>query len=211
MRYRLAIFDFDGTLADSFPWLCGVLNTVAAKYGFRQVDLAEAEELRRCDSLEILRRLSIPRWKIPLIAAHMRRLKAEAANDIPLFDGAAELLVDLHRRGVVTAIVSSDSEANIRRTLGPAAAGVVTRFDCSSSLFGKAAKLRRTVHALGAAPAESIYIGDEVRDGEAAADVGMVFGAVAWGYTHPDALAALAPGHMFRSFAELARALGEGL
>lgn len=30
MRYRLAIFDFDGTLADSFPWFATVVNDVAA-------------------------------------------------------------------------------------------------------------------------------------------------------------------------------------
>ena len=31
----LAIFDFDGTLADTFPWFAGVLGEMAAKHGFR--------------------------------------------------------------------------------------------------------------------------------------------------------------------------------
>ncbi|MBX3220683.1 MAG: HAD hydrolase-like protein [Labilithrix sp.] len=207
MRYRLAIFDFDGTLADSFPWFASVLNTTAARYGFRRVEAAEAEGLRRCDSREILKRLELPMWKVPLVAAHMRQLKAEAAADIPLFEGAAKLLADLSERGVVTAIVSSDSEPSIRRTLGPVAAATVARFDCSSSLFGKAAKLRRTLQAMSVRADEAIYVGDEVRDGEAAAAVGMPFGAVAWGYSHPDTLAPLASGRLFRSFAELDREL----
>ena len=206
MGYKLAIFDFDGTLANSFPWFCTVLNEVAAKHGFRRVDESEVEDLRRCSSREILRRLEVPIWKLPLIAAEMRRLKIAASADIPLFDGAAQLLVDLRRHGVATAIVSSDSEASIRRTLGEAA-GIVARYDCSSSMFGKAPKLRRTLQAMGASPVQSIYIGDEVRDGEAAADAGLPFGAVAWGYTHPDTLAPFAPGRLFRSFAELAEAL----
>ncbi|MCW5833654.1 MAG: HAD hydrolase-like protein [Labilithrix sp.] len=210
MPYRLAIFDFDGTLADSFPWFAGVLNEVAAEHGFRRVDEAEAEELRRCGALEILKRLEIPLWKVPVIAAHMRRLKAEAASSIPLFEGAAELLAGLSARGVPAAIVSSDAEENIRRTLGPDVARAVARFDCSSSLFGKPAKLRRTLKAMGVRPDDAIYVGDEVRDGEAAAAVGVDFGAVAWGYAHPDALAALAPRRLFRSFTELDRALGAG-
>lgn len=207
MAYRLAIFDFDGTLADSFPWFCSVLNDVAVKYGFRRVEPAEADELRRCNSRELLRRLEVPLWKVPMIAAHMRRLKAEASSEIRLFDGAAELLAELRARDVATAIVSSDSEDSIRRTLGPTTAAMVARFDCSSSLFGKATKLRRTMESMGALPSTSIYIGDEVRDGEAAAEAGLPFGAVGWGYTHPDTLAPLAPGRFYRSFVELDRAL----
>ncbi len=206
MGYRLAIFDFDGTLANSFPWFCAVLNEVAAKHGFRRVEESEVDELRRKSSREILRRLEVPLWKLPMIAAEMRRLKIEASADIPLFDGAAQLLADLRGQGVATAMVSSDSEASIRRTLGEAA-GMVARYDCSSSMFGKAPKLRRTLQAMGASPVESIYIGDEVRDGEAAADAGLPFGAVAWGFTHPDTLAPFATGRLFRSFAELTEAL----
>jgi phosphoglycolate phosphatase-like HAD superfamily hydrolase len=36
-RYKLAIFDFDGTLADSFPWFIGAVNDAAARFGFRGV------------------------------------------------------------------------------------------------------------------------------------------------------------------------------
>ena len=47
--YGLVVFDFDGTLADSFPWFCGVLNEVAARYRFRQVGTEEIETLRGMD------------------------------------------------------------------------------------------------------------------------------------------------------------------
>ena len=46
VRYKLVIFDFDGTLADSFPWFAGVLNGVADRYGFRRV--AACTRSRRC-------------------------------------------------------------------------------------------------------------------------------------------------------------------
>jgi phosphoglycolate phosphatase len=47
MRYRLAIFDFDGTLADSFPFFVSVFNELAMRHRFRSIDLAEVERLRR--------------------------------------------------------------------------------------------------------------------------------------------------------------------
>ena len=40
MTYRLAIFDFDGTLADSFPFFLSVFNTIADRHGFRRIDIA---------------------------------------------------------------------------------------------------------------------------------------------------------------------------
>ena len=42
-RYDLAIFDFDGTLADSAAWLRSTINDVAQRYGFRQITDAELE------------------------------------------------------------------------------------------------------------------------------------------------------------------------
>ena len=53
MRYRLAIFDFDGTLADSFPLVMTMMNDVADRFGFRRVGEGELDELRLCGAREI--------------------------------------------------------------------------------------------------------------------------------------------------------------
>jgi phosphoglycolate phosphatase len=39
-RYKLVVFDFDGTLADSGPWFMRVLNQVAERHRFRKVSNA---------------------------------------------------------------------------------------------------------------------------------------------------------------------------
>jgi len=46
MTYRPAIFDFDGTLADSFPFFLSVFNQIADQYGFRLIDTTQGERLR---------------------------------------------------------------------------------------------------------------------------------------------------------------------
>jgi phosphoglycolate phosphatase len=46
-------------------------------------------------------------------------------------------------------------------------------------------------------------IGDEIRDYEAATTVGMLFGAVAWGYTTIAALRACAPAAVFHQIEDI--------
>ncbi|MFK4532657.1 phosphoglycolate phosphatase [Bradyrhizobium ottawaense] len=206
MPYTLAIFDLDGTLADSFPWFLRTVNDIADRFGFRRVRDEDVEELRHASTREILSRLEVPLWKLPAIARHARRLKGEAASEIPLFAGVEAMLRTLADNGVQLALVTSDSEANAREKLGEAAA-LFSHFDCSASLFGKPAKFHRVIRRAGVAPNQVVAIGDEVRDIEAARAVGIACGAVCWGYAAPAALRAHGPDHVFERMDEIADVL----
>ncbi|ANC91386.1 HAD family hydrolase [Azospirillum humicireducens] len=206
--YRLAIFDFDGTLADSFPWFIGVLNGVADRYGFNRVRRDEVEQLRGYDARQIMRHLRVANWKLPFIASHMRRLMARDIEGIRLFDGIPDMLRMLNGRGVTVAIVSSNSVENIRRILGPDAAGQVGHYGCGASLFGKAAKFRKILKMTGIPADRAIGIGDEVRDIDAARKVGIGCAAVAWGYARADALAARRPDRLLARVDEIAGLFG---
>nr|WP_050783569.1 HAD hydrolase-like protein [Methylobacterium nodulans] len=201
------MLDFDGTLADSFPWFCRVLNGVADRYGFRRVAAEEIELLRGLGAQAVLRHLAVPAWKLPLIARHMRALAARDIAELRLFPGIAALLHRLDAGGVRLAVVTSNREDIVRRVLGPENAARIAHFACGSALFGKARRFRAVVRGSGIAPGRVICLGDEIRDAEAAASCGLAFGAVTWGYTRPEALAALRPGHLFDTPEAVAAAL----
>ncbi len=207
MSYQLAIFDFDGTLADTFPWFIGVVNGVADLYGFKRIESHEVDTLRGQGARQIVRHLGIPAWKLPLIARHMRRLAARDVARIRLFEGADAALRALAGAGVGIAVVSSNGEDVVRRTFGPALAGLVDHYACGAAMFGKAAKFRRVVKASGVAPSRTICIGDELRDTDAARAAGLAFGAVAWGYTRADALRSSGPDLMIERIGDLAPCL----
>lgn len=205
--YRLVVLDFDGTLADTFPWFCGVLNGVADRYRFRCIAPHEIDEFRALSARQIIARLGVPRWRLPLIARHMHGLAARDAASLRLFPGIAEMLEALSDAGVALAVLSSNAEPTIRRVLGPTNAARIGAYACGASVFGKARRLRALLGREGHAPGEVLCIGDEIRDLDAARALGCDFGAVAWGYTDAAALAAAGPDRMFAEPTEIVDAV----
>ncbi len=207
MRYDLVIFDFDGTLADSAGWTLGILNEVAVRFGFKTLSDEEKAMLRGQDNRAIVRYLGVPAWKMPLIAAHMRKLVARDAERIALFPGVDALLARLAEQGTRLAIVSSNSEENVRRILGPTNAGSIAHYACGASIFGKAAKFRQVLRRSGIPRERTLCIGDETRDIEAATTERLASGAVTWGYATPDLLRAYRPTLLFATLDEIGAAV----
>ena len=203
MPFQLFIFDFDGTLADSGPWMFAALNRAAERYGLRQVAEAEIERLRGRDSRAIIRELGVPLWRLPQIAAYVRQL-AKDGESPPLFPGIASVLRQLHAADRKLAVVSSNTEETIRRALGPDCAGLFHAYACNASMFGKASKFKRVLKMTGTPPDRAIAIGDETRDLEAARAARIANAAVAWGYATPALLKAQKPDYFFETPQDIA-------
>jgi phosphoglycolate phosphatase len=203
MSSKLIIFDFDGTLADTFPSFVRVFDQAADKYGFKRLDREHQGVLRGLDAREIMAHHEVPLWKVPAIARFMRARMADDIANIKLFAGIDRVLRDLHAQGVVLTIVTSNSPANVRAILGPELLALFSHVECGAALFGKPSKIRKVLAATGVAPEHAMLIGDEIRDAKAAADVGIDFAAVAWGFNDVDALIAQRPHQVFRDVADM--------
>lgn len=203
VKYKLVIFDFDGTLADSFPWAAGVVNQYAERYKFKRIEPADHDELRNYDARKLMRHLGVRMWRVPGMARDVRKRMAREIDKIALFPGTNEMLAKLAASEALLAVVSSNSEANVRAVLGPQNTAYFSYFDCGASVFGKAPKLKSVIKKCRVAPESALLIGDEIRDAHAAQKAGMAFGAVAWGYTNPDAMRSLNPQEFFESVEEI--------
>lgn len=205
MTYRLAIFDFDGTLADSLPFFLAVFNTVADRHGFRHIDPARADALRHLNVRQLMDHVGLPMWKLPSASKTFIEMMRDGADAIAPFAGIAPALRHLAGRGLRLAVVSSNAEANVRTVLGPELAALIERYECGMSVFGKARRIRAVVAASGVLPREAIYVGDQSTDLEAAHKAGIVFGAVHWGYATIAALRAAGCDQDFATPHELQR------
>jgi phosphoglycolate phosphatase len=207
LKFKLVIFDFDGTLADSLGWFISISDRLADELGFDRIDKDQVATLRRHDAATLLRLHHVPLWKVPFIAARFRSLMAKQIEMIAPFPGVPDLLGRLAQAGSTLAIVTSNSCANVRRVLGRKNMGLIAACEGGVSVFGKRMKLRKVLRHIGIHPAQAIFIGDEIRDIEAARQAGIASGAVAWGFTDLDALRAHSPDMLFSTVDEMLQTL----
>ena len=208
LKYRLAIFDSDGTLADTLPWMRSIFNDLAEEHRFKRVEPHDYERFRDLHGTALLRELGLPLWKLPRVVSSMRRRMSEHTGQLSLFPGISEVLQRLAAGGIQLAIVSSNSRENVERVLGRENARLIAHFACGVSMFGKTAKLRQILRQSAVQPSGAIYIGDEIRDAEAAGKAGIAFGAVTWGQHREEVLRAQHPAEIFGTVHEMADALG---
>lgn len=206
-RYRLAVFDFDGTLADSFPFFLDSFAVLARAHGFRELSRDQLMALRGSSAREMMGHTGIAAWKIPRVALAFRKRMAEHASEVRLFAGIETLLRALHAAGVRIAVLTSNGEDNVRAMLGPSLAALVADYECGVAMFGKRRRLRKVVARAGLPDDSVLAIGDELRDLDAARANGIAFGAVSWGFTTRAALAARDPEFLFDSPVDIERVL----
>ncbi|PCJ59978.1 MAG: HAD family hydrolase [Planctomycetota bacterium] len=203
MTYKLIIFDFDGTLADTYPWFLNVINEVADQYQFKKIEQENDDAIRGLSASQVLKHLGIPLWKVPMISKHMQSLMANDIDNINVFDGVNDMLRTFSELGIELGVVSSNNNQNISRVLGMENIAMIKHFQCGVSLFGKESKLKKIIRSSGCSLDEVIFIGDEVRDVESAKKIKINAGAVVWGYNNRDALEASSPDFVFESIDDL--------
>jgi 2-phosphoglycolate phosphatase len=189
-RIRAVLFDFDGTLADTAADLSRALNRLR---GARGLDELPLEKLRPHASggargligagLGILP--EHPEFK-GLRDAFLDHYAAEICVDTGLFPGIPELLAALEARGLRWGIVTNKSTnltwALVKELGLDARVACVVCGDTTPHLKPQPASLLHAAQELALAPRHCIYLGDDLRDIQAARSAGMRAVAVAWGY-----------------------------
>jgi phosphoglycolate phosphatase len=189
------LFDFDGTIANSLHRLMEISNTLADEFGFLKIDPNDIAHFRTKSTLETFRELKVSLLKVPLIAA---RVKKEFQREVHLskpFVQMEQVIPKLSDRFTL-GILTSNTEANVRQFLEVHQLSFFDFIYSSSNLFGKSRGIKRIMREKKISAEEMIYIGDEMRDIEAAKTSGIEMVAVSWGAHTAKALASLRPSYL---------------
>ncbi len=207
MRYAFVLWDFDGTLADTFAYMVSAYNTLAARRGLRPI--ADSESIRGLSPLAFMRTMGIPIIKVPTLLSSVLTAVRRDMPKVSLFAGMPEVLNFFWQAGCRMSILSSNTRDNILECLR--ANGVASRFESVLGyrrLFGKGDGIRRFLKGRMKPGERAIYVGDEVRDIVAARKAGVEVAAVTWGYNTRELLAEHAPDYLIDRPEQLQMLLG---
>lgn len=193
------IFDFDGTLANSFELMVEKFSYFADRYHFKKPTPKDIAKLHHLSSKELIAYLEIPVYKLPGIIRAVRKTLAQEIQNLPSFKGLPEVLTTLHQKGAKLGVLTSNAEANVAAWLKRQRLSAYFSFIHSEiHFFGKKHSLKKIVHQHRLDKKQTYYIGDETRDIEAAKGAHVHAVAVTWGFNSEQALALCAPDFIAR-------------
>ncbi len=185
------IFDFDGTIADSFDY---VSTFIAKQAGILQLNDEQKQRLRGLSMSEMARQLGYHWWDEPMLFIKGRRRMRHAIRHLNPHPGIPEIIRKLHTEGHELFILSNNSLQNVHHFLHEHKIHqYFLEIYGGVGLLGKARGLKRLLKDHKLELKQAIYVGDELRDIEAAKAIGLRIIAVTWGFAHPNNLRALQP------------------
>jgi HAD superfamily hydrolase (TIGR01549 family) len=189
---RILIFDFDGTIADSFEVLLGIFEEIHARP--QKLSPQEVQQLRGQSIRQIIKYLNIRRFMVPRLILKAKRLLKHQMKDIRAFQYLPKIIRQLHAQGVPMYILSTNSQANIELFLKN------NKMDsCFTKIYGdiglraKSSALKKIIRKEKLKKNDCVYIGDEVRDIEAARKAKVTSVGVTWGFNNAQAIKAANP------------------
>ena len=212
-RFRLLVFDWDGTLADSTGIIADALQRACVDLGLPAPADDEARFVIGLGLVDALRHVAptLPAADHPRLSERYRHHYLARDPEIPLFAGAREMLSELDARGFLLAVATGKSRVGLARAL--AQQGLADRFiasRCADEGFPKPHPdmLLALMERCGTEPAQTLMIGDTTHDLELARNAGANAVAVTYGAHGAEGLAELSPLAVLSSIVELRAWLG---
>lgn len=195
MKYKLAIFDMDGTILNTIDDLAASLNAVLEKSGFPTRTMDEVIRFVGNGLRKLIER-GVPEGSdsetVDRVLADFKAYYAVHCADCTApYDGIIELLKNLRTNGCLTAVVSNKADDAVQELCKKYFDGL---FDYAvgerSGILRKPApdSVNEVLEKLNVSRENAVYIGDSDVDIMTARNAGMDSIIVEWGFRERDFL-----------------------
>lgn len=205
---KTLIFDFDGTIADTFPYVLQIANTLADKFKFEIVEEFNLEKYKSMKLQDIFKEFDVPFWKLPFLVRDAQKELKKVIHKVKPIKDIVPALKSLSRSYQMI-ILSSNTKNNIASFLKSHSIDIFEEIHSGSSLFGKHRQINKIIKESNLKKEDTIYIGDEYRDVESARKSGIRVIAVTWGYNSKALLKKYKPNVIIDTPGKLIITIGE--
>ncbi|PLZ02483.1 HAD family hydrolase [Burkholderia sp. WAC0059] len=197
-QFDLIVFDWDGTLMDSTAHITRSIQAACRDLSLPVPDDAAASYVIGLGLREALQ-IAAPTLDsadYPRLVERYRVHYLLKDQQIELFDGVRDMLVELREAGYLLGVATGKSRVGLNRALDQA--HLTSVFDgtrCADETFSKPhpAMLQELTRELGQDPSRTVMIGDTTHDLQMAINAGVAGIGVTYGAHPSDSLAALSP------------------
>ncbi|MFB2880035.1 HAD-IA family hydrolase [Floridanema aerugineum] len=183
MTIKVVIFDFDGTVADTFDALVTISNSLAPEFGYLPATREDIPKIKDLTTREIIQRSGVAIYKLPFILRKVIAQLNSTIHTLSPVEGMKPALFELKKQGNKLGIITSNDRENVEVFLQHN--GLLDLFDfiyCGTRIFGKSRVINNFLRQANFQPGEIVYVGDETRDIEAAKKSNIKVIAVSWGF-----------------------------
>ena len=208
MTAKVILFDFDGTIADTYQAIASITNQLSTEFGYKALNQEELLLLKNLSSREIVRRSEISFFKLPFL---LRRVRSELSKEIAELEsiqGIDQVLLKLKNLGYILGIVTSNNQENVDTFL--AKNQLAHLFDyvySGTAVFGKHRVINQVIREHRLDKTDVIYVGDETRDIRSARKSRIPVIAVSWGFNATKILSEHQPDYLVDHPSELLGAI----
>lgn len=191
------IFDFDGTIADSFTPTVQILATDFKKWGDRFNKVETIKDLRSMSIAEVVQAIPGGWWKFTFLLLKAKLYLKKHPRQVIAYPGIVYVLRTLYQQGYPLYIVTSNNRHFVRHFLRHYnLEDVFLDIIPTKGLFNKKKTLEKVLQQKNLPPKHTFYIGDEIRDILASHQAGLKIISVTYGFNslaglkryHPDFL-----------------------
>ena len=203
---QLVVFDFDGTIADSFGIILAAFEELVPQK--KKLTQEDVQFLRNKPYRELLKHFGVSWVKVPGLVIKGKSMLTKSIETVQPFRGMPEALKQLHELGFSMAIISSNSTVNINKFLNKHdLRECFQHVQGNISLLGKTKAINAMMKRTSSAANEVLYVGDEPRDIDAAHKARVKCIAVTWGFIGEPVLKTHNPARLVDTPKELVQAV----
>ncbi|RLE38141.1 hypothetical protein DRJ17_04820 [Candidatus Woesearchaeota archaeon] len=193
---KLIVFDFDGTLVNSFDEVLKIWGILGKMYRFKIVTRKDLLQIYRGNFFEeATKKLNISKVKIVLISPTIKKMFIEEFKTVKMFPGIKTVLRRLCKKAELI-IVSSNFNRLMKKYLEENSLRMCFKTIMGAeSAFSKKKKFGRLKKVFKCY--ELIYVCDTVGDLKEAKAADVKTAAVTWGYHKKNDLAKIKPDYIF--------------